>query len=254
MARFKPVKKVSVKEKAPLVPQGFRTVAPGVVIGSVPLEAIAERRPRFRAMNSLQKRTLSRSFGKFGIKTLPIVRALDDGKYEIVDGHHRVDEMRERGMVDAPVLLFVDNDGKPFSAKDTDLAMLSLNVTADEVHDTYMDFLHELGSDLGAETVASFSAQDDTVIEDLLTAFDSDMYSGGDSDVDYNATPWDDAKEEDSTKNPTRGTPLMIPLPNTDEVTTLLEKATERFRVDSYAEAVVSALRYSVRLTRGKEK
>ncbi|TXH42785.1 MAG: hypothetical protein E6Q97_35175, partial [Desulfurellales bacterium] len=111
-----------------------------IVVGSVPLSKLSKRRPNYRRMNRQQKETLKASVDKFGFQDLITVVREADGSYGIVDGHHRVEELSERGATRVPVVLLPEGTGKV----DADLGMLSFNVSAEIVDTEFSAFIKDL--------------------------------------------------------------------------------------------------------------
>jgi hypothetical protein len=217
---------------------GFIRLDKGLYVGSVPIENVKLRKPRFRRMNRLQEKTLKSSLDKFGIKSLTLVRPVEGG-YEQVDGHHRKDEYASRGKTHMPVVLFVDDAGKPYSDKDTDLAMMGFNVSADLDEEVWLDFMHETVQDVGADDFAVFASEDPEAVHELFSAIDFDQDEGP-----YNEAqdPLMEASSRVSERDSSRGQPLVIKLPGTDSVRDLLDAAMAHFDVTNEADAVLSCL------------
>lgn len=101
-----------------------------MTVGIVPRDRIRFRRDNYRKMSALQRDTLKASVDRFGFQSFVVVRLEDDGMYGLVDGHHRLEELDERGVKEIPILILPE-----VSATDADLGMLSFNVSA-EVDDS----------------------------------------------------------------------------------------------------------------------
>ena len=99
-----------------------------MTVGIVPRDRIRFRRDNYRKMSALQRDTLKASVDRFGFQSFVVVRLEDDGMYGLVDGHHRLEELDERGVKEIPILILPE-----VSATDADLGMLSFNVSADRL-------------------------------------------------------------------------------------------------------------------------
>ena len=246
-------KKKKVLSKSDHIKAGFSEVAEGMFVGSVPLDKLKLRRPRFRRMDELQRRTLRDSIDRFGMKTFVLVRPGKNGSYEIVDGHHRIDEAKERGWSEVPVILAVDKDGKVLEPGQTDLAMLSFNVGAEIDEDVFLEFIHELADNVGSAEVARFTAMEESSLAEMVQAFDAEEDSEEEEDDFSSATQFDGAADDKVTHESSRGTPISILLPGTEEVQNLLDKVLDLYGVDSYADAVIESLNRALR-KKGKKK
>lgn len=110
-----------------------------MTVGVVPREKIHFRRDNYRRMSELQRQTLKASVDKFGFQSFLIVKEDGDG-YGLVDGHHRLQELDERGVTSVPILVLPAN----VDENDATLGMLSFNVSAEVVDDQLVKLLTEL--------------------------------------------------------------------------------------------------------------
>ena len=67
-----------------------------ITVGTIPMSKLGTIRANYRKMNKQQRETLAASVDRFGFQSFVAVVRNEDGTYAIVDGHHRVDELRER--------------------------------------------------------------------------------------------------------------------------------------------------------------
>lgn len=143
-------------DKAPAAPttastdtEKFITLDAGVntiTVGTIPMAKLGTIRANYRKMNKQQRETLSASVNKFGFQSFVAVVRNADGTYAIVDGHHRVDELRERGSLMVPVIVLPEG-----AETDRKLGMLSFNVSAEVQDEELVKLLQELMSE-GADT------------------------------------------------------------------------------------------------------
>ena len=110
-----------------------------IVVGTIPLEKLGFIRENYRKMNARQRETLKASVDRFGFQSFVAVVRNDDGGYAIVDGHHRVEELRARGAASVPVIVLPEG-----SKADRKLGMLSFNVSAEVLDDKFADLVKEL--------------------------------------------------------------------------------------------------------------
>lgn len=122
-------------------------------VGTVDISDIVFRRTNYRKMTREQWKSLQSSIDKFGFKGFILVEDNGDGKFGIVDGHHRYEALKQRGIKDIPVMV-LDADNKT----DTDLAMLSFNVSGEIVPETYFDFIRELQEKVDTSELAALTA------------------------------------------------------------------------------------------------
>lgn len=113
-----------------------------ITVGSIPIEKLGFIRENYRKMNKRQRETLTASVDRFGFQSFVAVVRNPDGTYSVVDGHHRLEELRERGALSVPVLLLPEN-----SKNDRKLGMLSFNVSAEVEDDKFAALIMELMTD-----------------------------------------------------------------------------------------------------------
>lgn len=180
-------------------------------------------------MTDQQKETLQASMSRFGFKTLILVAPVEGG-FEVLDGHHRWEQAKERGMEHIPAIIMEDPD-----ADMADLAMLSFNVTAEIIPDVYLDFLKELDLRVGSEVLAQFTSLDAGFLEDLTATL-----SNPNLDMDL-------GMDEDDAQDRTRGTGINVVLPATSEMRLLLDRVKDTYGLSTDADACVAALRHTLR-------
>lgn len=134
-------------------------------VGLVPLSQITTRRDNYRKMSSLQMQALRKSIDRFGFKTLVAVERTKTG-FAIIDGHHRVDVLREKGAESVPVVILEPNHSKD----ELDLAMVTFNITGDVMPDKFYDLITELEASLGLEEVAEATAVSVDFLSELRRA------------------------------------------------------------------------------------
>lgn len=137
-----------------------------ITVGTIPMSKLGTIRANYRKMNKQQRETLAASVDRFGFQSFVAVVRNEDGTYAIVDGHHRVDELRERGSLTVPVILLPE--GTPTDRK---LGMLSFNVSAEVQDEELVKLLQELmteGAD--SEAIRKAATISDTFMADLEAA------------------------------------------------------------------------------------
>lgn len=138
----------------------------GMKLGMVPVDQIVTTRANYKKMTPEQFAALRRSVDEFGWRSFAVVRDLGDGTYEMIDGHHRLQLAKERGMEALPCVML--DEGADLSA----LARISFNVQGEVLPDVMLDMLRELETTFGAAEVASFSALSENFIAGALAMAD----------------------------------------------------------------------------------
>lgn len=113
----------------------------GLLVGRVLRSRIHQRRDNFRMMNPQQRAGLTAAVDRLGFKSLLTVSVEDDGTFGIVDGHHRIEEADARQMILIPVVFL------KASKLDTDMGMISFNISADTKAREFNDFMLQLLKD-----------------------------------------------------------------------------------------------------------
>lgn len=120
----------------------------GITVGYVPIGDIHIKRKNFRRMNEAQRATLKQSIEQHGFKSFLLVTSDPDGGWELLDGHHRLDELIASGADFAPILVMDSAD----QAKQ--LARLQFNVSADTDATELYKFMAELQQSFDTDVVA----------------------------------------------------------------------------------------------------
>ncbi|MBU2534508.1 MAG: ParB N-terminal domain-containing protein [Alphaproteobacteria bacterium] len=224
----------------------------GLIIGEVPIKGLRVRKARFRKMDSLQLGALRASIGKLGVKD-PITLVQETDGYAIVDGHHRLDEVREQGLKTVPAIILTDRRGKPVDTNEADLSMHRFNLSAHTDGENFLQVLHEMvGDGIPLEDIAEATAKEVSSIEEMVSAFVADLSdeekSEGDEKAEVkgkysSATPYGAAEEDEPTHESSRGVPIIISLPGTEDVKDLLERAAKILGTETTPETCVESLR-----------
>lgn len=136
--------------------------------GTVPISKIVRRRNNFRKMTKAQRAALKHSMDLSGMQSFIQVVRNGDGTYGIVDGHHRLEELQERGATSVPVIVLpehVDSDK-------ADMLMLTFNVSAELVDDEFTKLLSDM---LNNGTSREDVAKSALVSEELLDQLQNQM-------------------------------------------------------------------------------
>ena len=206
------------------VPEGFIQLG-DLTIGMVPLDQIVQRRVNYREMTPEAFTTLRKSIGRLGFKSFVLAARREDGKFEVLDGHHRWAAAQEQGMGALPVVLL---DG---TEDEADLAMLSFNVTADIKPDLYMEFLQEMNARVGSDVLAQFTALDPEFLRELDSISDLSMELA-------DSMPGEAGEGSDRS----RGMAFDVPLPRTAEIERALLACVAYYGAANYSEAVAALL------------
>lgn len=134
-----------------------------ITVGSIPLEKLGFIRENYRKMNKRQQETLAASVDRFGFQSFVAVVKNADGSYAIVDGHHRVQELRDRGATSVPVILLPEG-----TQQDRKLGMLSFNVSAEVEDEKFAALVLELMADgADVEDIRKAATLSESFMEDL---------------------------------------------------------------------------------------
>lgn len=203
-------------------------------IGMIHPSKIDNRRTNPRKMSEAEYNALRSSIDRNGMKSFVVAEELSPGKYGIVDGHHRVQALREAGAPRIPVILM----DKGASKDDIDLAMLTFNVTGSPNGDVFMDFLKELSDRMGTEVVAEGVALGKDFLDNMFSTIDEVIKK----------TQEDAASDEPShhSGGSFHGTSMKIEVQATAEIKAVLEAVRKHSGSDTDGEAVMAALRYYV--------
>lgn len=135
-----------------------------MTVGEAPVDSIELLRENYRKMNKQQVEALKQSIDQHGFQSFVLVCENGDGKYELIDGHHRLEEAKRRGMKNIPILVLPrGSDGKE------QLARLQFNVSAEILADKQYQFLKELSSSLALDDVAIAAAIQPAFLKDLTS-------------------------------------------------------------------------------------
>jgi len=255
-------RKVRIKVKPPqareLSPGEFVKLPGGMIVGEVSVSDLKLRRKRFRRMDFSQVAALKDSVSRLGFRDPIMVIPAKNGGYELIDGHHRLDEATAQEAEHLPAIVLTDKDGEIVSPTEADLSMLRFNyITANTEGEEYLEFIHDMSSSgVSLDDIARATAKEADAVEELVGAFTADLDSAptldpGSTDEAApedksrydSATPFGAAESDEVTHESSRGAAIVVPLPGTTEVRELIQYSQELFGVDTYAEAVVLALR-----------
>lgn len=120
----------------------------GIQVGNVPISDIKIVRKNFRRMNEAQRATLQQSIDQHGFKSFLLVAPHPEGGWELLDGHHRLEELVARGLDFAPILVMESGD------QAAQLARLQFNVSAETDAQELYKFMAELQQDFETSVVA----------------------------------------------------------------------------------------------------
>lgn len=227
----------------------------GLIIGEVSVDDLHIRRKRFRRMDYSQVAALKDSVSRLGFRDPITIIPRKRGGFDVIDGHHRLDEASSRDDSFLPAIVLTDRGGDIVNPTEADLSMLRFNyITANTDGEQYLEFLHDMkDGGIPLEDIARATAKDVDAVEELVGAFVADLDAGevlepgskGEEDKTRydSATPFGAAETDKVTHESSRGIPIIVPLPGTEEVKDLLRRCEEVFGVQSYSEAVVLALR-----------
>lgn len=211
-------------------------------VGFVKPGDINPRRENPRAMSPEELTALRASVDSMGFKSFVLAEELKPGKFGIVDGHHRVQVLKEKGAPRVPIILL-----DPGTAPDqVDLAMLSFNVTGSPNGPVFVDFVRDLVSKMGVDIVASHVALDPAFLVDLNKTMDEAMEAMALADSEGPSDGAGPAEGEQFWQ----GRPLRIELVNTPETRRLLDEAKRRAGADTDGQAVLEALRWYAEIER----
>ena len=96
-------------------------------VSKIPLDRIVipERRAR-STFTEEQLELLRASMKRFGLVAYPVVRPLEDGRYELIDGEHRVQAAKDAGLTEIEVVVL------PADAKDAAMLNILMNLARGE--------------------------------------------------------------------------------------------------------------------------
>jgi len=265
----KPAKKVTT-----LAVNEFVQLETGLQIGEVYIKSIKQRKTRFRKMDELQMQALKDSIGRLGPRDpVIVIPGKKSGEWELIDGHHRIDELSTRGYDTTPVVVLTDKEGKAVSPADADLAMFSFNVSAELDEKGFFEVIREMREDqIPINEIATATARDKDALEELLGVVGADeagtmqplapmgslgggARSGSDdsgddlfSNIDFNSIGGYGAESgEDGQpvqfKESSRGMPIMLSLPGTDEIEDMLEDLCDAMSEETRSGAVVKLMK-----------
>jgi len=203
-------------------------------VGFVNPADITPRRENPRAMSPEELTALRASVDSMGFKSFVLAEELKPGKFGIVDGHHRVQVLKEKGAPRVPVILLDPGT----AANQVDLAMLSFNVTGSPNGPVFVDFVRDLVSKMGVDIVASHVALDPAFLLDLSKTMDEALEAMALVDPDAAGS-----SEPGEAEQFWQGRPLRIELVNTPETRRLLDAAKRKAGADTDGQAVLEALR-----------
>jgi len=250
VAAKKKIKKIATPEASSLADLAVDISKPlefdkhGVVrvgpmrIGFVNPASINQRRENPRKMSPEELTALRSSVDSMGFKSFILAEEIKPGKFGIVDGHHRVQVLKEKGAPRVPIIL-LDPGTDPGQV---DLAMLSFNVTGSPNGPVFVDFVRELVAKMGVDIVASHVALDPGFLIDLGKTLDDALEAIALTDGAGSLDSEGGSTSEDSEF--WQGRPLRIELVNTAATRALLERARERSGADTDGQAVMEALKW----------
>ena len=162
MSKKKPEVAVASNEEVKLVT--IQTSTNPIEVGTVPIEKLSRRRNNFRKMTKAQKAALKHSIDLSGMQSFIQVVRNGDGTFGIVDGHHRLEELQERGATSVPVIVLPDTVDKDKA----DMLMLTFNVSAELVDDEFTNLLSEmLNNGTSKEDVAKSAVVSEELLDQL---------------------------------------------------------------------------------------
>lgn len=140
-----------------------------IEVGTVPMELLVQRRNNFRKMTRQQKAALKMSLDTAGMQSFIQVVRNPDGTFGIVDGHHRRDELLERGAEVAPVVVLPDID-----EASADKLMLTFNVSAELVDDEFTKLMKDmLDKGIAKSEVATAAVVSEAMLDELQRSLES---------------------------------------------------------------------------------
>ena len=138
-----------------------------IEVGTIPMSLLKQRRTNFRKMTKQQRAALKLSMDTAGMQSFIQVVRNDDGTFSIVDGHHRRDELLERGATDIPVVVLPEN----LDEKAADTLMLTFNVSADLDDTEFAKLLDDmLQKGIAKEQVATAAVISTDMLDQLQNA------------------------------------------------------------------------------------
>ncbi len=139
----------------------------GMKLALIPLGLIVQTQLNFKRMTPEQYGALRASIESFGWKSFAVVRELDDGTYEMIDGHHRYQLAQERGLDELPCVILDDNSDK------APLARFSFNVAGEILPEVYLDALRVLDDQYGTDDTAAFTGLSSNFVAGVIAQADA---------------------------------------------------------------------------------
>ncbi len=155
-----------------------------IVVGSAPIGSIHLRRENPREMGDMEIETLRASMDLVGLQGFLRVEQRADGDFDLVDGHHRLEEIKGRGSEVAPIIVLP----KGLTKTDLDLLMLSLNVSGRVKSDPLAKLINDVLADGVDPDKVRKHATISPEFMDSIIAMTKDMpeMDLGDTDIDKN--------------------------------------------------------------------
>jgi hypothetical protein len=200
-------------------------------LGFVSPTSISFRRENPRKMSDAQFNALRASVDKLGFKSFLFVEEIKPGRYGLIDGHHRLKVLLEKGAPRIPIILMEDGA----EAAMADLAMLSFNVSGQANGAVYVDFLKQLTDQHGADITALMTGLEPGMLEDMTSTI-------GDLLEQIAAGESSGAMGDHFGGTAFVGRPIRVELNNDDTTRDLLAKAREKSGTQTDGAAVLAAL------------
>lgn len=134
----------------------------------IPLGLIVQTQTNYKKMTPEQYGALRASVEAFGWKSFAVVRELDDGTYEMIDGHHRLKLAEERGLDELPCVILDDD-----SADRAPLARFSFNVAGEILPEVYLDAMRALNEQFGTDETAAFTGLSQNFVAGVIAQADA---------------------------------------------------------------------------------
>jgi hypothetical protein len=139
----------------------------GMKLAMIPMDLIVQTRANYKKMSPEQFAALRASIQTFGWRSFVVVRSLDDGTFEIIDGHHRYEFAKGRGMVELPCVILDEN------TELSELARFSFNVAGEVLPDVMLSAIKELDSKYGTTDAALYTGMSETFVAGLMAQAES---------------------------------------------------------------------------------
>lgn len=134
----------------------------------IPLGLIVQTQANYKRMTPEQYGALRASVAAFGWKSFAVVRPLDDGTYEMIDGHHRLKLAEERGLDELPCVILDENVEK------AGLARFSFNVAGEVLPEVYLDAMRALQEEFGTDDTAAFTGLSQNFVAGVIAQANAD--------------------------------------------------------------------------------